>query len=98
MDVLAKQKSDGLTRKLVGLELDGRRVPRHGMVVESAGAPTGVVTSGTFAPSLEKPIAMAYVAPEHGALGAMLDVVAGETRLPARVVRRPFYTRGSKKS
>ena len=97
-DVLAKQKADGLTRKLVGLELDGRRVPRHGMAVEAAGTKTGVITSGTFAPSLEKPIAMAYVQPEHGALGATLDVLAGETRLPARVVRRPFYTRGSKKS
>ena len=97
-DVLAKQKAEGVTRKLVGLEFDGRRVPRHGMAVEAAGTRTGVITSGTFGPSLEKPIAMAYVQPEHGALGATLDVVAGETRLPARVVRRPFYTRGSKKN
>ena len=97
-DVLAKQKAEGVTRKLVGLELDGRRVPRHGMAVEAGGKKVGVVTSGTFAPSLEKPIALAYVEPVHGALGATLDVVAGETRLPARVVRRPFYTRGSKKA
>jgi len=97
-DVLAKQKAEGVPRKLIGLELDGRRVPRHGMAVEAAGQKVGVVTSGTFAPSLEKPIAMAYVDPAHGALGGTLDVVAGETRLPARVVRRPFYTRGSKKT
>ncbi len=97
-EALAKIKAEGLSRKLVGLELEGRRVPRHAMAVESSGRPVGVVTSGTFSPSLERPIAMAYVAAEVAALGTSLDVVAGEARLPARVVRRPFYTKGTKRS
>ena len=92
---LERQKAEGLGRKLVGLEADGRRVPRHGMAVEANGRPVGVVTSGTFGPSLEKAIAMAYVESGSGALGSAVEVVAGTTRIPARVVKRPFYTQGS---
>ena len=94
-DVLVKQKEQGTTRKLVGLEAEGRRVPRHGMSVEREGRAIGVVTSGTFSPSLERGIAMAYVESPAAAMGTPLDVVAGATRIPARVVKRPFYTRGS---
>jgi len=97
-ETLVRQKAAGLGRRLVGLALDGRRVPRHGMAVEAAGRAVGRVTSGTFSPTLEHPIAMAYVEAAHAALDSTLDVVAGEARLPARVVRRPFYTRGTKRS
>ncbi|MEO5617739.1 MAG: glycine cleavage system aminomethyltransferase GcvT [Candidatus Eisenbacteria bacterium] len=97
-EVLTQQKAAGLSRKLVGLELDGRRVSRQGMAVEAGGRAVGRVTSGTFSPSLGRPIAMAYVEAAHAALGTTLDVVAGETRLPARVARRPFYTKGTKRS
>jgi aminomethyltransferase len=93
--VLAAQKDRGLTRKLVGLEAEGRRVPRHGMPIESGGRAIGVVTSGTFAPSLEKAIAMAYVETAASVIGAAVEVVAGTARIPARVVKRPFYTRGT---
>jgi aminomethyltransferase len=58
----------------------------------------GEVTSGTFSPSLQKPIAMGYVETPLATPGAMLDAVAGETRLPARVVKMPFYTHGSRKT
>jgi aminomethyltransferase len=96
-DALAKQKEQGLTRKLVGLEAEGRRVPRHGMTVESGGRPVGRVTSGTFSPSLECAIAMAYVETGVSALDTPLDVLAGPSRIATRVVKRPFYTRGSRR-
>jgi glycine cleavage system T protein (aminomethyltransferase) len=95
-DVLVRQKEQGVARKLVGLELDGRRVPRHGMAVEQGGRVVGRVTSGTFGPSVQRPIGMAYVESALATLGTTLDVVAGEARLPARVVKTPFYTRGSR--
>ncbi len=95
-DVLVRQKEQGLTRRLVGLECDGRRVPRHDMPIEQGGRVVGRVTSGTFSPSLHKPIAMGYVETALAPLGTALDVVAGETRLPARVTRMPFYTQGSR--
>ncbi|HYM81145.1 MAG TPA: glycine cleavage system aminomethyltransferase GcvT [Candidatus Limnocylindria bacterium] len=94
-EALVKQKQRGLDRKLVGLEAEGRRVPRHAMIIESEGRPIGRVTSGAFSPSLERAIAMGYVETKFAATGTAVDVVTGTTRLTARVVKRPFYTRGS---
>jgi aminomethyltransferase len=53
----------------------------------------GEVTSGTFSPTLQKPIAMAYVAPENAAVGTKLAVDIRGSQEPARVVKLPFYTR-----
>lgn len=97
-DVLVKQKAEGLKKKLVGFTLEGRRVPRHGMAIHVGGKVVGVVTSGTFSPSLERPIGMGYVEVAHAATGTALEIMAGGTALPARVTARPFYTRGSHKS
>jgi aminomethyltransferase len=95
---LQRQKEQGLTRKLVGLELEGRRVPRSGMPIESQGRPVGRVTSGTHGPSLERPIGLGYVETALAAKGTPLDVVANETRLKAHVVALPFYTQGSRRT
>jgi aminomethyltransferase len=92
---LVKQKEQGVLRKLVGLEAEGRRVPRHGMVLEAGGRPVGQVTSGAYSPSLERAIAMGYVETALAAVGTELAVVSGSTRIPVRVVKRPFYTQGS---
>jgi aminomethyltransferase len=97
-DVMARQKAEGLTRKLVGFQVDGRRVPRHGMRILADGAPVGTVTSGTFSPSLERPIGMGYVEAARAAAGTTLAIDAGSTTLPARITARPFYTRGTHKS
>jgi aminomethyltransferase len=95
---LVKQKEQGVLRKLVGFELEGRRVPRHAMILESAGRPVGQVTSGTHSPSLGKPIGMGYVETALAKVGNTVDVVAGETRLPARIVAMPFYKQGSRRT
>jgi aminomethyltransferase len=100
-DVFMKQRELGLARKLVGFDLEGRRVPRHGMVIESGGRAVGRVTSGTFSPTLQRPIGLGYVETRLAVLGTSLEICAagaGETRLAATVVKRPFYTRGSRKS
>lgn len=96
--VLAKQKADGLKRRLVGFQLEGRRVPRHGMTILSQGRAVGRVTSGTFSPSLERPIGMGYVETPFAANGTALEIQAGNAMLSARVTARPFYTRGSHRS
>jgi aminomethyltransferase len=83
----------------VGLEINGRRAAReHYPVLTKAGAagdgkPVGEITSGTFSPTLQKPIAMAYVAPEHAAEGTELAVDIRGTLEQARVVKLPFYSR-----
>jgi len=97
-DVMVKQKADGLTRRLVGFQLEGRRVPRHDMRILSGGRAVGAVTSGTYSPSLERPLGMGYVETALAANGTALDIEAGSTTLAARVTARPFYTRGTHRS
>ena len=82
-------------KALVGLVLRDRGIARHGYVVHLPGAaePCGEVTSGTLSPTLEQAIAMAYVPPQHAALGTMLEVAVRATRVPAEVVALPFYRR-----
>jgi aminomethyltransferase len=94
-DAMVREKERGLSRRLVGLSGEGRRVPRHGMELESAGRAIGHVTSGAYSPTLERAIAMAYVEAGSSKLETSVDVVTGTARLPARVAKRPFYTRGS---
>jgi aminomethyltransferase len=96
-EALTRQKSQGLLRRLVGFELEGRRVARHGMAIEAGGHMVGQVTSGTYSPSLEHPIAMGYVEIACAEKGTVLDIVAKDTRLPARVVSLPFYKHGSRR-
>ena len=97
-DVLQRQKAEGVKRKLVGFQLDGRRAPRHAMSISSAGRAVGAVTSGTHSPSLERPLGMGYVETALAANGTALEIEAGSTKLAARVTARPFYTRGSHRS
>jgi aminomethyltransferase len=80
----------------VGLELEGRRAAREGATVLCEGRPAGRVTSGTITPTLNRPIAMAYVLPGHSAAGTALEVEVGKARAQARVVTLPFYRRSGK--
>jgi aminomethyltransferase len=80
----------------VGLEIEGRRPAREGATVLAANKPIGKVTSGTSTPTLNKAIAMAYVAPDCAPLGTTLTVEIGKTQAPAKVVALPFYKRAQK--
>ncbi len=97
-DVLVRQKAEGLARRLVGFQLEGRRVPRHDMRIRHGGRDVGAVTSGTFSPSLERPVGMGYVEAGLAGTGTALEIEAGSSALPARVTARPFYTRGTHRS
>jgi len=79
------------TRKLVGLELEGRRAARQGMRVLSGEKEIGLVTSGCLSPTLDKSIAMAHVERSCGAEGTLLSVDLGRQQIPCRVVKLPFY-------
>ncbi len=80
----------------VGLELEGRRVARQGSPVLQNDEIVGEVTSGTFSPTFERPIAMAYVRPNAQAVGTRLAVDIRGTKHAATVVPLPFYQRGKK--
>ncbi len=79
----------------MGLRLQDRRVPREHYAVLLDGRIVGEVTSGTFSPTLERPIAMAYVDPPVSAVGQMLQVDIRGRAAPAEVVDLPFYSRNS---
>jgi aminomethyltransferase len=91
-EIFAKQKAEGISRKLVGFTLNERRVPRHGYSIENEnGEVIGQVTSGTQSPSLGHPIGMGYVPPAYAESGRTIYVVAGKKRLAAEVTKLPFY-------
>lgn len=88
---LETQRAEGVSRRLVGLAMVGRHIARHGYPVLHQGDRVGTVTSGTLAPTLNIPIALAYVAAPLTKVGQALEVdVRGEPRA-ATVVKRPFY-------
>jgi aminomethyltransferase len=90
---LAGCKSSTSRKRRVGLELEGKRIAREGAPVLAAGSPIGHVTSGTFSPTLQKSIAMAYVPADHAAIGTPLEVDIRGQRVAAKVVKLPFYKR-----
>lgn len=90
---LKAQKEAGVTRKLVGLEMIDRGIPRHGYtIVDMTGKEVGVVTSGTQSPTLGKAIAMGYVATELAKEGTEVAVVVRDKQLKAKVVKMPFLS------
>ena len=89
---LKAQKEAGVARKLVGIKLLERGVPRHGYpIVDASGAAVGEVTSGTMAPSLNEAIGMAYVPTASAAPGSTVFVEIRGKALKAEVVSLPFY-------
>jgi aminomethyltransferase len=88
-------KRTGLTRKLVGIEIRGAGIPRHGYkLFDSDGkVELGFVTSGTLSPSLKKPIGIAYLSMSHSEVGTPVLVEVRANKIPAEVVPTPFYKR-----
>jgi aminomethyltransferase len=88
--------NEGVKRELVCLKALDRGVMRHGHPVRRDGREVGVVTSGTFSPTLGISIGMAFVPPDLAADGTTLEVDVRGKPLPAGVVPRPFYKRPKK--
>ncbi len=92
--VAAQQSHDAkMSRRRVGIELEGKRIAREGFTLLKDGAKVGYVTSGTFAPTLAKSIAMAYLQPDLAEPGTELAVDVRGQAVPARVATLPFYKR-----
>jgi aminomethyltransferase len=82
--------AEGTAQVRVGLSLDGRQAAREGAEVYAGGEKVGVLTSGGFSPSLQRPIAMAYVDRAQAAVGTALEIDVRGKRLPATVTAMPF--------
>lgn len=94
-EALARIKEAGPRRRLVGFTFDERAIPRHGYPVFYQGEPSGVVGSGAMSPSLGIPIGMAYLPAGANAEGTQFEVEIRGKRVPARVVKPPFYKEAS---
>jgi aminomethyltransferase len=91
--VLEAQKKGGPPRKLVGFEVLGRGIARHGYPVLVQHQPAGAVTSGTYAPFVQKNIGLCYLPAAHAAVGTEFEIDVRGRPVPARVVPTPFYKR-----
>jgi aminomethyltransferase len=97
-EALARQKAEGPARKLVGIELTDKAIPRHGYaVLNMAGEPIGEVTTGYHTLSTDKSVCMALVDSRYAALGTEVQVQIRKKVFAGKVVKKQFYNKNYKK-
>ncbi|MCH5232166.1 MAG: glycine cleavage system aminomethyltransferase GcvT [Muribaculaceae bacterium] len=96
-EALQKQKNEGVTRRIVGLELEGNAIPRHGYPVEVGGVQVGEITTGYRSISTGKSVAMAMINKPYDKLGTNVEVRIRKKTFPAVVVKKRFYDKNYKK-
>jgi len=98
VDALRAQQAAGIPRRIVGLAIEGKRVLREGCRLFVGDTDIGYVTSGTFSPTLDRPIAIALIESARAEDGVALEGDLRGRRVPAKVEGLPFYSRKRKKS
>ena len=97
-EALAKQKAEGPAKKLVGIELHDKAIPRHGYtVLNMDGQPIGEVTTGYHTLSTDKSVCMALIDTAYAALGTDVQVQIRKKVFPGTVVKKQFYNKNYKK-
>lgn len=96
-EALARQKADGVERRLIGIELEGKAIPRHGYAVVKDGETVGEVTTGYHSISTDKSVCMALVKTQHAKLGTPLEIQIRKKTFPGVVVKKRFYDKHYKK-
>ena len=97
-EALARQKAEGVARKLVGIELADKAIPRHGYsVLNNEGAPIGEVTTGYHCLSVDKSACMALIDSRYAALGTDVQIQIRKKVFPGKVVKKQFYAKNYKK-
>ena len=97
-EALAQQKADGPAKKIVGIELADKAIPRHGYtVLNMAGAPIGEVTTGYHTISTDKSVCMALVDTPYAKLDTEVQIQIRKKVFPGKVVKKQFYHKNYKK-
>ena len=97
-EALLKQKTEGASKRIVGIELHDKAIPRHGYTVLSAeGEPIGEVTTGYHTISSDKSVCMALVDATYAKLGTEVQVQIRKKVFPGTVVKKQFYSKNYKK-
>ena len=92
-EALRRIRDEGTPQRIVGLAMRSRGIARHGHDIYAHGDKVGIVTSGTYSPTLSEAIAMGYVANAHAELGTQVQVDVRGRTVDAEVVSLPFYRR-----
>ncbi|MFD1705388.1 glycine cleavage system aminomethyltransferase GcvT [Siminovitchia sediminis] len=95
-ETLRKQKEQGVERKLAGIEMIDRGIPRTGYRVFSGNEEIGYITSGTQSPTLKKNIGWALIKSDYNHEGSEVEVEVRKKRLKAKIIQTPFYKRPKK--
>ena len=96
-EALAAQKAEGVKRRIVGIELAGSAVPRHGYPVLVDGKQVGEVTTGYKSISTGKSVAMAMIEKPYDKLGTAVEIQIRKKTFPGTVVKKRFYDKNYKK-
>ena len=96
-DALLKQKTEGVAKKLVGIELADKAIPRHGYTVLKDGQPIGEVTTGYHTLSTDKNVCMALIDSQFSALGTEMEIQIRKKTFAGKVVKKQFYEKKYKK-
>ena len=96
-EALARQKADGPARKLVGIELADKAIPRHGYAVLKDGEAIGEVTTGYHSISVDKSVCMALIDARYAKLDTEVQVQIRKKVFPGKVVKKQFYSKNYKK-
>ncbi|MBD8003552.1 glycine cleavage system aminomethyltransferase GcvT [Bacillus norwichensis] len=95
-EALKKQKEQGVERKLAGVEMIDRGIPRTGYKVFSGDSEIGYVTSGTQSPTLKKNIGLVLISSDYAEEGNEVEIEVRKKRLKAKIIQTPFYKRPKK--
>ena len=96
-EALARQKAQGVSRKLVGIELNDKAIPRHGYTVLKDGQPIGEVTTGYHTISTDKSVCMALIDAGQATLGNEVEIQIRKKTFPGLVCKKKFYDKHYKK-
>ncbi|MBQ6190457.1 MAG: glycine cleavage system aminomethyltransferase GcvT [Bacteroidaceae bacterium] len=96
-EAIARQKAEGITRKIVGIELEGRAIPRHGYEVVADDKVIGEVTTGYNSISTGKSVCMALLDINHAKLDTPVQVRIHKKLQPGKVIKKRFYDKNYKK-
>ena len=96
-EALAAQKAEGVKHRIVGIELEGNAIPRHGYPVEVNGEKVGEITTGYRSISTGKSVAMAMIDKPYDKMGTEVEVRIRKKTFPAKVVKKRFYEKNYKK-
>lgn len=96
-EALLKQKAEGVSHKLVGIELTDKAIPRHGYMVLKDGGKIGEVTTGYHTISTDKSVCMALIDATHATLGTPVEIQIRKKTFKGTVVKKRFYEKHYKK-